>query len=332
MEQNPGAKFTFTMTLERVPGTNKVVVVVPEGAPFDMTTTISATGGMLPTGVSTVTVPVGRTRSDEIAITPLAGATVSLGAAPPPPVPPTTAFGGIKTAVANPLTIAGARALFVEDAQAPGLSVADAEVEEGAGATLAFAVTLSRAASGTVTVDYATSDGTATADYTQASGTLVFAAGETEKTVSVAVLDDAHDEGSETLTLTLSNASGAYIADGTATGAINNTDPMPQAWLARFARTVAEQVLEAVDTRLKASRRTGFEGFLAGRRIGVGAESGPGDPVRPQWRELTARDFVSGSSFALTRGTEKGGGLGRVVLGPGRYLLDPDGPLPLGAQ
>ena len=117
MEQNPGAKFTFTMTLERVPGTNKVVVVVPEGAPFDMTTTISATGGMLPTGVSTVTVPVGRTRSDEIAITPLAGATVSLGAAPPPPVPPTTAFGGIKTAVANPLTIAGARALFVEDAQ-----------------------------------------------------------------------------------------------------------------------------------------------------------------------------------------------------------------------
>ena len=37
---------------------------------------------------------------------------------------------------------------------------------------LAFAVTLSRAASGTLTVDYATSDGTATAgeDYTATSG------------------------------------------------------------------------------------------------------------------------------------------------------------------
>ena len=94
----------------------------------------------------------------------------------------------------------------------PGLTVADAEVQEAANATLAFAVTLGRAPSGTVTVDYATSDGTATAgsDYTAASGTLTFAAGETEKTVSVPVLDDAHDEGSETLTLTLSNASGAY--------------------------------------------------------------------------------------------------------------------------
>ena len=75
---------------------------------------------------------------------------------------------------------------------------------------LAFAVTLSRAPSGTVTVDYATADGTATAgsDYTARSGTLTFAAGETGKTVSVPVLDDAHDEGSETLTLTLSSPSG----------------------------------------------------------------------------------------------------------------------------
>ena len=168
-------------------------------------------------------------------------------------------------------------------------------------------------------VDYATSDGTAVAgsDYTAASGTLTFAAGETEKTVTVAVLDDSHDEGYETLTLTLSNATGAHIADASATGAINNNDPMPQAWLARFGRTVAEQVLEAVDTRLQASRRTGFEGFLAGQRIGVGAGSGPGDPVRPQWRELTARDFVSGSSFALTRGTEKAGGLAASFWGRG---------------
>ena len=41
---------------------------------------------------------------------------------------------------------------------------------------------------------YATSDGTATAgaDYTADSGTLSFAIGETEKTVSVTVLDDTH--------------------------------------------------------------------------------------------------------------------------------------------
>ena len=55
------------------------------------------------------------------------------------------------------------------------------------------------------------------------------------------VLHDAHDEGSETLTLTLSNASGAVIKSdrATATGTITNDDPIPQAWISRFGRTVA---------------------------------------------------------------------------------------------
>ena len=152
----------------------------------------------------------------------------------------------------------------------PGLAVADAEVEEAPGARLVFTVTLNRAASGTVTVDYATSDGTAAAgsDYTATSGSLTFAAGETEQTVSVPVLDDAHDEGSETLTLTLSNPSGAYLEDGTATGTITNTDAMPEAWMARFGRTVADQVLDAVDARLRSSRTAGMSVSLGGETIG----------------------------------------------------------------
>ncbi len=152
------------------------------------------------------------------------------------------------------------------------ISVADDSVEEAAGAVLAFAVTLDRARHATVTVDYATENGTATAgeDYTAASGTLTFAAGETAKTVEVAVLDDLHDEGNETLVLRLSNPSGARIADGEATGTIENTDLMPQAWLARFGRTVAEQVIDAVETRMRAPRNPGAEVSLAGRRIGLG--------------------------------------------------------------
>ena len=138
------------------------------------------------------------------------------------PSPPCGATGAVCTEDGRTFTTA----LATQIQGPPGLTVADAQVEEAANATLAFAVTLNRAPSGTVTVGYATSDGTATAgsDYTAASGTLTFAAGETEKTVSVPVLDDAHDEGSETLTLTLSNASGAHIEDGSATGTINNTD------------------------------------------------------------------------------------------------------------
>ena len=75
-------------------------------------------------------------------------------------------------------------------------------------------------------MDYATSDGTATAgeDYAAASGTLTFAAGDTSKTVAVTVTDDAADELGETLALTLSNASGAAIADATATGTIEDDD------------------------------------------------------------------------------------------------------------
>ena len=96
------------------------------------------------------------------------------------------------------------------------LSVADAEVEEGADATLDFVVTLSRTRGQATTVQYATSDGTAIADadYTPKSGTLTFAAGEREKTVSVGILDDLHDDGGETMTLTLTNPVGARARAG----------------------------------------------------------------------------------------------------------------------
>ena len=134
------------------------------------------------------------------------------------------------------------------------LTVADARVDEAADAVLDFAVTLSRATSGTVAVAYATADGSATAgsDYTATAGTLTFAPGETAKTVTVPVLDDAHDEGEETLTLRLTAATGAVIADGVATGTIKNTDHLQRAWLARFGRTAATHVTDAVGERLRA--------------------------------------------------------------------------------
>ena len=150
-----------------------------------------------------------------------------------------------------------------------GISVADAHVEEDAGAVLAFAVTLSRAATGTVTVDYATSDGSAQAavDYTAASGTLSFQAGESSKTIEVAVLDDSHDEGEETLTLTLSNASGGRISDRNATGTIENQDALPRALIARFGRTAAVHIVNQVEERVNAPRAPGFDGRVAGRQI-----------------------------------------------------------------
>ena len=192
--------------------------------------------------------------------------------------------------------LAGPLALTVPGPAA--LSVADASVEEGPGAVLEFAVTLDRARHAAVTVDYATSDGpspkgaVAGSDYTATSGTLTF-------------------------------------ADGEATGTIDNSDAIPKAWIARFGRTVAEQVLDAVEGRMRGSRTPGAEVSLAGERIGGAASrdvealerreaerearrlsdwlKGETDPEagRPESRSVAPRDLLTGSSFALTMETAR---------------------------
>ena len=179
------------------------------------------------------------------------------------------------------------------------LSVADANAHENTDPALDFTVSLNRASTVTVTVDYATSNGTATAgeDYTATSGKLTFDPGETAKTVSVPVLDDAHNDGEETLTLTLSNASGARIADGTATGTIVNSDPIPQAWLARFGRTVADHVVDAIGERLAGSPGGGPQVTLGGQRIaldGAGNGSSTGGTAGSDTRDNgAARDTLA---------------------------------------
>ena len=156
----------------------------------------------------------------------------------------------------------------------PRVSVADARVREAAGATLDFEVTLSAPAPGPVTVDYRTVDASAKAgaDYAARQGTLTFSAGETLKTVSVTVLDDAHDEGEEKMGLVLYRAAGAIRADYLAVGTIENSDPLQRAWLARFGRMAALQVVDHVEARLAARRKPGFRGRFAGRELRRGME------------------------------------------------------------
>ena len=72
--------------------------------------------------------------------------------------------------------------------------------------------------SGAVSVDYVTTDGTASerSDYTAALGTLSFAPGETSKTFTVLITDDAYEEGYEKADLTLSNPTGGAVLGATA--------------------------------------------------------------------------------------------------------------------
>ena len=200
------------------------------------------------------------------------------------------------------------------------LSVDDASVSEGPGATLAFAVTLDRTRDREVRVKYATSDGTATQgdDYTGVSGTLRFAAGETTKTVSVPVLDDAHDEGSETLTLTLSSPRRAVIDDDTAVGTIVNSDPLPNAWLSRFGRAASDHVVQSIGRRLEGGARESHLTVMGWRADSLfesshperdGRERRPGAPgsqpdgsVRAPDGRIGAAGATAGATVGATRG------------------------------
>ena len=92
------------------------------------------------------------------------------------------------------------------------LSNATLEVDETAGVA---GIVLNRTGgeSGQVQVNYAITPGTATEalDYGAVSGTVVFAHGETSKTLAFPILDDLLVENNETVTLTLSNAVDAEL-------------------------------------------------------------------------------------------------------------------------
>ena len=213
--------------------------------------------------------------------------------------------------VANPISEPA------ENLTTAAMSAADARVEEAEGATLDFVVSLDVAPGGSLTVDYSTADGTATAgeDYTATSGTLTFEADEQTKTIQVAVLDDAHDEGEETMTLRFSNPSGIRLNRTEATGTIENADLMPAALLARFGRATAEQVVTHIEERMAAPRRRGLRARFAGRELQPGSERdfalgflnllsrAPGwpaaagaAPLRP--RAMVARPMAKGSHAA----------------------------------
>jgi hypothetical protein len=92
-------------------------------------------------------------------------------------------------------------------------------------------------ATGAASVNYATSDAGSPAvcstvngkassrcDFTTAVGTLNFASGETQKTFSVLISQDSFVEGSETIALALSNATGAAVLGSPSTATLTVND------------------------------------------------------------------------------------------------------------
>ena len=106
----------------------------------------------------------------------------------------------------------------------PSLSISDTLCQEGDGAT--FAVELTGTAAVPVTVTFSTSDGTAREglDYLGRRATLTFQPGETRKTISVTVVDDAQAEGAETFSVTLGNPVNGVITKSRGVATIEASD------------------------------------------------------------------------------------------------------------
>ncbi|WP_189346983.1 retention module-containing protein, partial [Undibacterium macrobrachii] len=104
----------------------------------------------------------------------------------------------------------------IVDAAAPVLSISGpVEVNESTG-VVTFTVSLNSASTATVSVNYATANGSAIAgsDFTPVAGNIVFAPGETTKTISVPITADRIFENLENFSVNLSNPSNALIGSG----------------------------------------------------------------------------------------------------------------------
>ena len=223
---------------------------------------------------------------------------------------------------------------ITDNDEAPTITIGDARVTEGG--TAEFTVTLSSAATGAVTVSYATIDGTATAgaDYTTTSGMLTFEVnGDRTQRVEVPTLEDDEAEETETFTVQLSAPSGATVADGTGTGTITDnvqrsSRGVHRIVLPEMARAMAftpncriKQALSDAPVQLAGdgdrARLSLSSALTSGRRTGPGAEPLTIDQALDDVRFLTSSQQEGGSGgFAAwgcaDRLSLNGGGGGAV--------------------
>ena len=214
------------------------------------------------------------------------------------------------------------------DSRPPTLNVLDTAVNEDDG-SVGFLVTLDPAASGTVTVNYATQDGTAAApaDYTATSGTVTFAPGETRKsTALVPIADDNEEDTGETFSLLLSNPTGsdanngaAVLGDAEAVATILNSE-REAAELTGF--TLVDAGTNG-DLMALADGATVRLGELLASSYGIRAEMSPGAAPGSVRLELSGAKTAARTDDAAPWSLY-GDGAGRIngaALPPGSYTL-----------
>ena len=202
---------------------------------------------------------------------------------------------------------------ITDDDAAPTLAISDASAAESDG-SIHFTVSLTGATALPASVSWATAPGSATAgsDYQTAGGSLTFHPGESrDAMVQVMVMADAIYEGPEDFTVGLSGASNATVSDDSGTGTIHDDDAesIAKEWLARFGRTVASHVVDAVDTRVNSAsggsnasefRLSGMWGAPTGQGLAGAHGFGPAPISRP----VFDRDFNLNPAYDSGWGTQ----------------------------
>ena len=212
IDENPRAPFTFTAELEA--RGDDVVVKVAQGAPFDMETTLAASGGTLST--STVTIAAGNTASSAIGVTPNGDEDVVVSVVSVAfPSDDSLTYEGIQTGLGESLTIPGPNA--VSSTPAPANNEASGAPTISGTAQVGQTLTAD-------TSEIADADGLENVSYSYqwlssrdteitgaTSSTYTLQASDTTKTIKVRVTftDDAGNE--ESLT---SMATGAVVLGG----------------------------------------------------------------------------------------------------------------------
>ena len=272
---------------------------------------------------------------------------------------------GIATAEATGTITAPATTTTTTDVPGLTIGIGDATGDEDDG-YLDFRVRLSRKHDDYVCYDFETiSGGTATegTDYLKfPKATYWMQIGKRVDKPFVRIIDDRVNDNGETVKVKISNAHVCNDASQTlsitmaeATGTIRNSDPLPQALMARFGRTVAVHVVERVEERMAASREAGFEAQFAGRQLrpGMGRElvrdflsqlgasadrRGPGARGALSGSPMAAAagsmglgggNLLTGSSFVFNRETRQGGMLSFWSRGARSSFAGREGPLGL---
>ncbi|MFC5651940.1 Calx-beta domain-containing protein [Paenibacillus solisilvae] len=155
--------------------------------------------------------------------------------------------------------------------------------------------------SGTVTVDYATSNGTAAAgsDFEFVSGTLTFASGESSKTITVPILNENNEEGDERFTVTLSNPTGgAKLTDGASATVITikSNDHYGKLY---FDTPTYYTLEESGSIHMKVLRQGGFDGPVTVHYSIIPITATPGEDYTDVSGTLTFSDGDSSRTFDI---------------------------------